>query len=271
MVRLVIRMVNHRNIAVFIFLAALFCHLAYWQGQINSGTLSQHPGEFMNYGRILAFSVVLITIGTSLAAQAPKSSLVAEITGADLGGDFLGVSPEGFDISPNGSQIAVVFETAQTEGEVKAAGIWVATWDLSTRKLLNKVEIEGPLTAEQLAIAGMDPDLRYTPGGNTLVVQSGLRIVVVRAADLAKVQSINPKSLPTTSRNGTFIWGFDVSGDGRWLAVLTGTGLDSRPIAGIQLIDLSASKLNRAFTGRIQNPAKRAGRSWGKARRCAVS
>lgn len=75
------------------------------------------------------------------------------------------------------------------------------------------------------------------------MVQSGLRIVVVRAADLAKVQSINPMSLPTTSRNGTFIRGFDVSGDGRWLGVLTGTGLDSRPIAGIQLIDLSDGKV----------------------------
>jgi hypothetical protein len=81
----------------------------------------------MNYGRILAFSVVLITIGTSLAAQAPQSALVAEITGADLVGNLSEVLPVGFYISPDGSQIAVVFETAQKKGGGQD------TWDLGCR------------------------------------------------------------------------------------------------------------------------------------------
>lgn len=202
----------------------------------------------MKHIPIMIISVIMFsTLGAGLAAQKSKTELVYELKGSDLPGNLVEALPEGFDISPDRSQIAAVFETADTVAP-KTFGIWIAAWDLSTRKLLNKVEIEGPISLEQLAIPGAARDLRYTPAGDALVVQTGLALFVVRADNFAKILTVHPMYLPTNSSKGTLIEGFDISGDGSRLAVLTRTGYDSRPIAGIQLIDLSNGRVDGQWT-----------------------
>ncbi|HEY1940434.1 MAG TPA: hypothetical protein VGJ33_21080 [Candidatus Angelobacter sp.] len=194
------------------------------------------------FSLVIIALIVSFTLETSFAAPKPKPQLVAEIKGTDLPGNFVDALPEGFDISPDGSRVAAVFETGDKEVP-KTFGIWIAVWDISSKKLLNKLDIEGPLTLEQLAIPGAERDLRYTPSGDAIVVQTGLALFIIRTGGFAKMLSVKPMSLPTTSRNGTFIERFDISADGRWLAALTGIGADSRPIAGVQLIDLSDGKV----------------------------
>lgn len=204
----------------------------------------------MRHLPLIVISVIMgFALETSFAAPKAKPQLVFEIKGTDLPGNFAEALPEGFDISPDGSQVAAVFETAD-KVVPKTFGIWIAIWDLSTKRLLNKLEIEGPLNLERLAIPGAARDLRYTPNGDALVVQTGLSLFIVRIGDFTKILSINPMSLPTNSRSGTFIERFDVSSDGRWLAALTGTGLDARPIVGIQLIDLNDGKVAAEWTTR---------------------
>jgi hypothetical protein len=211
-------------------------------------SLSELKETLMKRIALIIVSVIMcFALEVSFAAPKPKPQLVAELKGTDLPGDFVQASPEGFDISPDGSQVAVVFETAD-KVVPKTFGIWVAVWDLSTKKLLSKLEIEGPLTLEQLVKPGAARDLRYTPSGDALVVQTGLSLFVVRANGFTKTLSIKPMPLPTTSRHGTSIERFDISNDGRWLAALTGVVPGSRPVAGVQLIDLNDGKVATDWT-----------------------
>src|SRR5574341_1914775 len=165
------------------------------------------------------------------AVAQPRPQQVLVITKADLPGSFIGASPEGFDLSPDGSQIAVAFHTAANHGQNT---VWVAVWDISTKRLLSKREVEAPMAALELSPPGSEFDLRDTPAGDTLVVQTAPHLLLLHSGDLSQVLSVSCMQLPTVSKYGSFIRHFDISGDGRWLAVLTGVGLDARPMmAGV--------------------------------------
>jgi hypothetical protein len=194
-----------------------------------------------------AIAVLMLALGVSdvRAREKPKPNVVIEITDSDLTGgpDAWG---EGFDLSPDGSQVAVAF---RTDPNREQSSISVGVWDISTKRVLARREVEGLMPIKGLLHAGLTREVRYTPAGDKLVVQTGPHLLVLRSADLSRVLSVSPMELPTISKYGPFIRRFDISRDGRWLAVLTGVVGGARPMmAGVQLIDLSDGKVAGGWT-----------------------
>jgi hypothetical protein len=182
-----------------------------------------------------------------LVAHKPASQLVLEIRPSDLPGVFSDILPEGFDLSPDGSQIAVAFETAVGHEQ---NSIWIAVWNISTKNLLSKVEVDGPMATAELSMPPNVREVRYMPTGDKLIVQTGPHLHLLQASDLTEILSLRPMQLPDTSRYGPSIRSFDISRDGRWLAVLTRAGRSSRTIAGVQLVEIADGKVKGEWTTR---------------------
>lgn len=196
------------------------------------------------------FIVLALILAPPFAAASGRKSpptLVFEIKGSDLPGPFSSTSPQAFDLSPDGTHIAAAFETFVRRGEHT---VWVAVWDVLTKKLLCKSQVEEPIATDELSVALSARDARYTPDGTKLIIQTGQHLLLLRSQDLSKVTSLGPMEIPNNSRHSPFIRRFDISRDGRWIAALTGVARDSRPITGVQLVDVSDGKIAAEWTMR---------------------
>lgn len=174
-------------------------------------------------------------------AGSSQAVLVMSIAGADLPGKFYGVIPEGVDISPDDSKVAVVFEVGESNSSI---GVWVGIWDLSSKKLLKSARIQGPLSSEDATNPQHVRAVRFSPRGGVLVVQTGPRICVVDAETLAPMFSLGPTRIAPSAHYGEALRSFDISADGERLAVLT-AGIynpaeDAR--VGIQIFDLKSGR-----------------------------
>jgi hypothetical protein len=137
-----------------------------------------------------------------------------------------------------GKEIAVAFQAGVHE---KGVSVWLAIWDIGSRKILRRAAIESGLTIEQAVNPHSGRDVRYTTDGSLVVVGTGPRVLVLKADELTMLKSIDPIQIDSGPKYGPSILGFDVSDDGRWVAVLTRSVGMSRSAAGLTLVDLKGS------------------------------
>jgi hypothetical protein len=150
---------------------------------------------------------------------------VLSINAADLPSDYGGVLCGSFDISPDGSTLAIEFKSADARGML---GVQVAEWKTATGKQVLRSWVEGPVPPQQFSNPQYRYDLRFTPDGRRLVVLTGPRVGVFESSSLKPLYSVAPASIRPTPRYGLVITKFSISGDGSTLAVLS-TGVTDLP------------------------------------------
>jgi hypothetical protein len=181
--------------------------------------------------------IAMALFSASVFAFSNQLTLELSVRDSDLPGSFDGVINQGFDISPDGKTIAVAFQVG--EGD-KGVGVWFALWEIANKRLLSKTRIDGGLTVDEARNPHSGREVRYSPNGEIIVVQSGPRVLMVQSKDLNRIKSIGPLPVEPSSKYGPAIWAFDISRDSHCLAVLTRSVGRTRAIAGVQVIDLTS-------------------------------
>jgi len=123
-----------------------------------------------------------------------------------------------FDLSPDGSTLAIEFTA---EGGPDALGVWVAEWDIAARRIVMQRRVQGPTTIKENGPAQQGlSDLRFTPDGSKVVAQTGRELTVLNGSNLAPVYTV-PLLGGMSRAPRSVISRFAISGDGKWLAVLS--------------------------------------------------
>lgn len=140
-----------------------------------------------------------------------------------------GASMNAFDVSPDGKTFAAQFEALQEGGK---AALWVAEWDVATRRLVGERTVEGPEPTKQFLLSAQYRfDLRFTPDGRRLVALTGPRVEVLDAAKLELLYTILPGAIDPAPSEGDVIRQFVTSSDNRRLAIFsTAAMLGAQPI-----------------------------------------
>jgi WD40 repeat protein len=141
----------------------------------------------------------------------------------------------GFDLSPDGSMLAVEFATREPE---HTGGSWVALWDVDRKELLKSKQVDGDIPD----VPWYMKKIRFSPDGQKLVVLTGPSLLTLSFPDLKTLFSTQERVRPEDSKKRMFLEGFSIAANR--LAVLRQYNLNSGHNASmvVEIVDLETGE-----------------------------
>jgi len=165
-----------------------------------------------------SFVSSLAVVCTSFAGAVQLPAELISISGDDLGlHNAAGIID--FAISPDDESIAVAFVAAEGKDNL---GLWLAEWDIATKKMLAKTHLEKTIPSTEAFPAFRNKKMQYDPGGSLILVRLGNNLYAFESATLGLRYCISNAGPPSDITIGGFERPFAISRDESTLAMLSG-------------------------------------------------
>lgn len=195
----------------------------------------------------LAVGLLLLTVPLTLGNTPSRGVQVREIYVAEkseFASRFPGAFVQSFDLSPDGAELAVEFETWESDA---TKGVWLTLWDVNARRLKKSIRLEEAVVRRDVQYRYQ---IEYSADGEILVALTGPRLLALRTKDWTIPHAIEAPVTPVWPPKEMFIHSFSLAGGVDRMALLYTFHRVFSETFEVRIVNLRDGRVESFWTGK---------------------